>query len=70
MPDGTDFVMRPVMAGLCRYESLKDGTLTLCDIAALNDALDVREDNEWLAAQEQQRKQAVDKEVSPPWTHR
>ena len=55
------------MAGLCRYESLKDGTLTLCDIAALNDALDVREDNEWLAAQEQQRKQAVDKEVVPQW---
>ena len=55
------------MAGLCRYESLKDGTLTLCDIAALNDALDVREDNEWLAAQEQQRKRAVDKDVVPQW---
>ena len=55
------------MAGLCRYESLKDGTLTLCDIAALNDALDVREDNEWLAAQEQQRRQAVDKDVVPQW---
>ena len=70
MPDGTDFVMRPVMAGLCRYESLNDGTLTLCDIAALNDALDVRDDNEFLAAQEQQRKQEVDKDVVPQWMRR
>ena len=63
-------MMRPVLAGLIKYESLKDGTLTLCDIAALNDALDVRDDNEYLAAQEQQRKQEVDKDVVPEWMRR
>jgi len=37
------------MEGLCRYESLLDGTLALHDIALLNDALDVRDDNQALA---------------------
>lgn len=40
--------MRPVMNGLCRMESLKDGTLDLADIALLNDALDVQNDNQRL----------------------
>lgn len=40
--------MRPVLAGLCRYESLKDGSLNIADIALMNDALDVRGDNERL----------------------
>lgn len=44
-----DWLMRPVMANLCRYESLKDGTLGLEDIAIMNNALDVRETNEILA---------------------
>jgi len=38
--------MRPVLAGLCKYESLKDGTLDLEDIMLLNDALDVKNENE------------------------
>ena len=38
--------MRPVLRGLCKYESLIDGTLDLADIALLNDALDVQEENE------------------------
>lgn len=38
--------MRPVARGLCRYESLKDGTLDLADVALMNDALDVEEENQ------------------------
>lgn len=38
--------MRPVLEGLCKYESLKDGTLDLEDIAKMNDALDVKAENE------------------------
>lgn len=38
--------MRPVLAGKCHYESLKDGTLDLEDIALLNEALDVQAENE------------------------
>ncbi len=37
--------MRPVLAGLCQYESLKHGDLDLCDIALMNDALDVKNEN-------------------------
>ncbi|MFQ8889034.1 MAG: DUF6889 family protein [Bilophila wadsworthia] len=38
--------MRPVLRGLCRYEGLKDGTLSLEDVALMNDALTVQEENE------------------------
>ena len=51
MPGGEDWMLRPVMAGMCRYESLKDGTLSLADIALMNDALNVKMDNEIIAMQ-------------------
>lgn len=35
----------PVMEGLCKYESLIDGTMDLADVALLNDALMVKADN-------------------------
>lgn len=37
--------MRPVMRGLCRYESLKDGSLDLVDIARMVDAINVNDEN-------------------------
>ena len=46
MPGGEDWLLRPVVNGMCRYESLKDGTLSLADIALMNDVLDVRDENE------------------------
>jgi hypothetical protein len=46
MPDGEDWLMAPVLAGLCRYESLIDGALDLSDIARMHDALAVRAENE------------------------
>jgi len=46
LPHGDDWLYRPVMAGMCRYESLIDGTLDLADIARMNDALDVRDENQ------------------------
>ncbi|WP_419716273.1 DUF6889 family protein [Acinetobacter modestus] len=36
---------------MCRFESLKDGTLDLADIALMNDALNVVADNERLASE-------------------
>jgi hypothetical protein len=32
--------------GLCKYESLIDGTLSLSDVAVLNDAITVKNENE------------------------
>lgn len=46
MPGGEDWLLRPVIKGMCRYESLKDGTLDLADVALMNDALDVQAENE------------------------
>jgi hypothetical protein len=46
MADGEDFLMRPCLRGVCRLESLIDGTLDLEHIALANDALDVMEENE------------------------
>lgn len=46
MGDKEEWVMRPALEGLCRFESLKDGTLDLADVAQMNDALDVRAENE------------------------
>jgi hypothetical protein len=31
---------------MCRYESLRDGTLTLLDVARMNDELDAAAENE------------------------
>lgn len=41
--------MRPVIRQMCRYESLKDGTLDLADIALMNEAIDVVLEGEELA---------------------
>jgi hypothetical protein len=46
MEDGEDWLMRPVLEGLCKYESLFDGVLDLEDLARMNDALDVKFENE------------------------
>jgi hypothetical protein len=43
--EGEEWLLRPVAEGMCRYESLKDGTLGLNDIARMNDYLDVRAEN-------------------------
>jgi hypothetical protein len=37
--------MRPVLRGCCQYESLTEGRLTLLDLARLNDAIDVADEN-------------------------
>jgi len=46
MPDGEEWIMRPVGEKMCLYESLIDGTLDLSDVARMNDYLDVRAENE------------------------
>ena len=45
MTDDEDELLRPVAAGMCRYESLIDGTLDLCDIERMNGFLDMQNEN-------------------------
>ena len=46
MIDEEDWIMRPVLEGLCHYESLINGTLGLFDLARMNEAIDVQNENE------------------------
>ena len=39
--------MRPVVAGMVAYDRLLDGTIGLAHLAEMNDALDVRDENEF-----------------------
>ncbi|MDR1020509.1 MAG: hypothetical protein LBL73_07110 [Synergistaceae bacterium] len=57
MNDGEDWLMRPVLEGLCRYEGLADGTLSLEDLLVMNQALDVKHENErrWLDHEKNKR---------------
>lgn len=55
MPDKRDWLYAPVLAGMCRAESLKDGTLDIADIAEMNDVLAVRAENQWRANEAMQR---------------
>lgn len=41
-----DWVLRPALEGVCRYESLVNGVLDLEDVARMNEALDVKIENE------------------------
>lgn len=46
MNSGEDWVLQPVLSQLCKYESLKNGALDLVDIARMNDALAVSNENQ------------------------
>ena len=45
MPEGEDWLLRPVLENLCSYENLKNGVLDIADVSRLNDAIDVRNYN-------------------------
>jgi hypothetical protein len=46
MTGDEDELLRPVGAGMCRYESLIDGTLDLADIERMNEFLDMKAENQ------------------------
>jgi hypothetical protein len=47
--------MRPVANKMCTYESLLEGRLRLVDIAKMNEALDVQEENHFRIVQAQEK---------------
>jgi hypothetical protein len=56
LPGGEDWLLRPVIEGMCKYESLKDGTLSLADIALMNDALTVHDENNYRYMKSKEKK--------------
>jgi hypothetical protein len=57
LPDGEDYLMAPVLAGMVRLESLLDCAIDLEHIAWANEALAVQRENErrYREAQEAKR---------------
>jgi len=53
---GEDWLLRPVMRSLVRFESLLDGSVDLSHVALLNDALDVQDENETRAREAMRQK--------------
>jgi hypothetical protein len=49
LPEGLDFIMRPVLRGMCSYESAVSGALDICDFADMNDAIDALDENTFRA---------------------
>lgn len=47
MASGEDWLFRPVGRGCYRMESLLDGSLSLADVADVNEYLDVLDENDW-----------------------
>jgi hypothetical protein len=45
VPNGEAWLARPILRGLCRMESLHDGSLRLADFARANLWLDVEDEN-------------------------
>ena len=42
---GEDYLFRPLLEGMYKMESLKDGALSLIDVVKCNEALDVKYHN-------------------------
>lgn len=47
MSSGEDWLLRPVLRGMFKYESLLDGTLSLLDVAMCNEMIDVFDENSY-----------------------
>ena len=56
MDRGYGWLMRPVVRGLCGYKDLIDGSLDLEDVAVMNEALDIENENEYRFNRAQERK--------------
>ena len=46
LPHDLDYMMGPVEAGMCKFESLIDGTLDLSHVDLMNDTLRAKSENE------------------------
>lgn len=46
MPDGKDALLAPVVAGMIPYTALTDGSIDICDLYDMIDALSVKAENE------------------------
>jgi|GEM_PF-5126728 len=48
MSCGEDFIFRPLVEGMYKLESMKDGSLSLLDAVKCNEAIDIKNYNTYL----------------------
>ena len=58
LPNDMDWFWRPMMRGLCRYESLVDGTMHIEDVATMNAVLDAADENQHRAVKAAEKAKA------------
>ena len=46
LPDGEDWLWRPVMRKFFKYHELIDGSLSIEDVAMMNDLIDLYDEND------------------------
>lgn len=46
LPKGRSWLLAPVVKGMCSFESIRNGTVSLGDIALMNDALAAQAENQ------------------------
>ena len=51
-----------MLAGLCHYRDVSESKVDLCDLAIMNELLDVKEYNDWLVSQDTEPEPEL-----PPW---
>jgi hypothetical protein len=49
LDDGMSWILEPVYRNMCKFESLKDGSVDLSDIALMNDKIVEKAENEFRA---------------------
>lgn len=60
MIEHEDVLYRPVLRGLLDPRALTDGSISLGEIALLNEAIDIQDENQHRAQKAVQRKQEAD----------
>jgi hypothetical protein len=56
LPEDLDYIMGPVEAGMCKFESLLDGSLDISHVDLMNDTLRAKSENEARAHEAWRRK--------------
>jgi len=58
---------RPVLAGLCRYRDVIENLVDLCDIATMNELLDVQSINNRLMSESDAERQRREQNMNQKW---
>ena len=67
LASGEEYLWRPVLAGLCSYRDVNESRVDLCDIAIMNELLDVQTINNRIRAEDEEKRQRREQQMNQPW---